>query len=281
VKILVKIDPTAVVNSGVEIGKGVEIGPFAILDSPGIKLEDGVKIKSHVVIEGNVTIGKNTTIWPFASIGSPAQDLKFFGEKTYVKIGESCNIREYVTINSSCGEGTFVVVGDHSLLMAYCHIAHNCIVGNHCVIANGTNLAGHVVIGDYVVIGGMCGFHQHVRVGSYAMVGGMSSVFYDFPPFLMGKGNPVEIGGLNLIGLKRRQIPLELRRMLNRIYRITFHSDKEIKNSLQKIEDEYGVEPLANVWLDFFRESRRGVSMIRLSKQSLVDKVLDKHLVST
>ncbi len=253
------IHPTAIVDPNAQIGDNVCIEPYAIIKKDVI-LHDNVTIKSHAYIDGHTTIGEGTTIWPSASIGTRTQDLKFYGETTYVKIGKNCHIREFVTINSSTKEGSVVSVGDHCLIMAYCHIAHNSTIGNHVVMSNSATLAGHVTIGNHAIIGGFAPIHQNVRIGDYAMVGGMSRVGHDIPPFTIGGGIPFKVGGINIVGLKRHHFPLEVRNALCRLFKIFYRSNLKFQEALEqaaKVGEEY---PEVKNWMDFcLAPSLRGV----------------------
>lgn len=253
-----KIHPTAIVEAGAKVGNNVTVDAYAVVRSH-VTLEDNVTIKSHVYIEGNATIGEGTTIYPFASIGTKTQDLKYRGETTYVKIGKKCEIREFVTINSSSGENTTVKVGDSCLIMAYCHIAHNCELGNCVVMSNNATLAGHVIIEDYAIIGGLTPIHQFVRVGNYSMVGGMSRVTHDIPPYTLGAGIPFKFGGLNLRGLKRHGFPLETRIQLSKAFKLTYRSKLLPHQSLNLIEKELPHIPEIKHWIQFCRASKRGL----------------------
>ncbi|MCH9612819.1 MAG: Acyl-[acyl-carrier-protein]--UDP-N-acetylglucosamine O-acyltransferase [Chlamydiia bacterium] len=250
--------PTAIVEPTVKIGKNVEIEPYAVIKG-NVELKDNVTVKSHAHIEGNTTIGRGTTIFPFASIGTVTQDLKFAGEETFIDIGENCSIRECVTINGSCGEGTRVSVGNQCLIMAYCHIAHNCQVGNQVIMSNNATLAGHVTVDDYAIVGGMTPIHQFVRIGSYAMVGGMSRVTKDVPPFTLGGGHPYKIGGLNLVGLKRRQFSLEARKALTKAFKVTYRSGIKLADALDLLRLEYPEDTNVKYWIDFCADSKRGL----------------------
>jgi UDP-N-acetylglucosamine acyltransferase len=255
------IHPTAIIEMGAIIGQRVEIEAYAIIKGT-VTLEDDVVIKSHAYIDGNTTIGAGTTVWPSASIGTRTQDLKFKGEQTFVKIGKNCQIREFVTINASCHENTVVEIGDNCLIMAYCHIAHNCKVGNGVIMANNAMLAGHVTIGDFANIGGMTPIHQHVRVGPYAMVGGFSRVTHDIPPFTIGAGVPYEVGGLNLIGLKRRGFALEDRIELTKAFKLTYRSGLRLQDSLERLIEENSSNPYVKEWIEFCQTSKRGLIAI-------------------
>lgn len=253
------IHPTAIIEPGAVIGDQVTIEPYAVIKST-VTLEDRVTIKSHAYIDGNTTIGEGTTIYPSACIGTQTQDKKFHGEKTFVKIGKNCDIREFVTINSSCQENSVVKIGDNCLIMAYCHVAHNCEVGNGVIMSNSAMLAGHVTVEDFVVIGGMTGVHQFVRIGAYSMVGGVSRVTHDVPPYTIGGGVPYKFGGLNLIGLKRNGFSLKTRQELSKAYKLLFQSKHRVEDALTLAENE--LEPLPEIqhWIKFCRESKRGVS---------------------
>ncbi len=252
------IHPLALVEQGAIIGKNVTIEAFAVVKS-GVKLHDSVVIKSHAYIDGNTTIGEGSTIYPYVSIGTKAQYLKFRGETTYVTIGKNCEIREFVTINSSVGEHTTVKVGDNCFIMAYCHIAHNSEIGNNVVMSNNATLAGHVIVEDFAIIGGLTPIHQFVRVGCYAMVGGMSRVTHDVAPYTIGAGIPYKFGGLNRIGLKRNGFSLRTRTELSKCFKLMFRSQLRPEDALKRIANE--VEPFPEVlhWINFCKTTKRGL----------------------
>ncbi len=252
------IHPSAIVEEGVKIEEGVVIEPFAVVKK-GVHLKAGVCIKSHAYIDGNTTIGENTVIYPGASVGTQTQDRKYAGETTYVEIGPNCVIREFATINASCGEGSKVVIGEDCLIMAYCHVAHNCLVGNHVIMANNVALAGHVIVEDYVNLGGMTPVHQRVRIGAHSMVGGMSRVTHDIPPYTVGGGIPYKFGGLNSIGLKRRDFPFEVRKSLARAFNLVYRSGLHLDQALEEIEAEVELLPEVKHWVDFCRTTQRGL----------------------
>lgn len=253
------IDSRAIIEQGALIGKNVIIEPYAVIKK-NVIIEDGCVIKSHAYIDGHTRVGENTVIWPSASIGTKAQDLKFKGEITYVEIGKNCEIREFVTINSSCGEGTKVKVGDNCLIMAYCHIAHNCEVGNHVIMSNSAMLAGHVTLEDHVIVGGMTPIHQFVRVGQYAMVGGFSRVTHDIPPYTIGAGYPYQLSGLNLVGLKRHGFSLELRQELSKAFKLTFRSSLPHIKAVEELENLEKKSKELEHWIQFCKTTKRGLS---------------------
>jgi UDP-N-acetylglucosamine acyltransferase len=252
------IHPQAIVEPGAKIGKNVTVEAFAVVKGT-VTLDDNVVIKSHAYIDGNTHIGEGTIVWPGASIGTKTQDLKFRGEKTYVVIGKRCEIREFVTINSSCQENSTVRIGDECLIMAYCHVAHNCELGNNVVMSNSAMLAGHVIVGDCAIIGGMTPVHQFSRIGSYAMVGGFSRVPRDVPPFTIGGGFPYKFGGINIIGLKRHKFPLEVRVALSKAFKLTYRSGLHLEEAIHQIEAQ--LEPFKEVqhWIQFCKSSKRGL----------------------
>lgn len=252
------LHPAAIIEEGVEIGHNVTVEPFVVLKK-GVRLEDNVVVKSHVCIEGETTVGENTIIFPGAVIGCPPQAIKYKGEKSTIHIGKNCQIREYVTINSSLGEGSYVSIGDNSMIMAYSHLAHNCTIGKNVIISNNAAISGHVVVGDYAIIGGKTAIHQFVRIGEYAMVGGFSPIGKDVPPFTIGRGEPFRFGGLNLVGLKRHGFELRTRQALSHAFRLVYRSQMKLEDAVVKIEEE--VEPLPEVkrWVEFCRSTKRGL----------------------
>jgi UDP-N-acetylglucosamine acyltransferase len=198
------IHPTAIISPDATLAEGAEIGPYTVI-GPDCTIGKNTSIGPHVVIEAHTDIGEACRISQFASLGGAPQDLKFKGEKTRVIIGNHNTIREYVTINRATSADIGVtIIGDHNLLMAYCHVAHNCKLGNHIIMANAANLAGHIHVEDFAIIGGLTGVHQFTRIGAHSIIGGASAVTKDIPPFVMASGNFAKLYGLNMIGLKRR-----------------------------------------------------------------------------
>ena len=254
-----KIHPTAIVSPDSYIGEGVEIGPYSVIGRD-VRIGNNTAVASHVVIEDGSHIGENCQISQFSCIGGIPQDLKFQGEETRVVIGNYNNIREYVTINRATREDLGVTtIGDHNLIMAYCHVAHNCQLGNRIVIANASHLAGHVLVEDYAVIGGLAGIHQFTRLGAHCMIGGASAVNRDVPPFVTVSGNHARLYGLNLIGMKRRGFKEETIKALKDAYRIIFRSGILLNRAIEIVEKEGNVIPEVRRFLEFIRASKRGV----------------------
>jgi len=224
------------IHPNAKIGKNVTIGPFCVIGE-NVSIGHDSVIHNNSVIVGNTTIGSNAEIFPFSSIGSKPQDLKYKGEKTFLRIGKNVRIREHVTINPGTeGGGKITIIGDNCLLMVGTHIAHDCRVGDNVIFANNATLGGHVEIGDNAVIGGLSAIHQFVRIGEGAMIGGMSGVTSDVIPFGSVMGNRAKLSGLNLIGLKRSNIKKEEIQNLRQIYRDLFKSsEKNFKQRLKEI----------------------------------------------
>lgn len=221
---MTNIHPTAIISPTATIAQDVVIGPYSVIGDE-VTIGAGCELKSHVVIDGVTTIGEHNTIFPFASIGSQPQDLKFGGERSELVIGNHNVIREHVTMNpGTAGGGLLTKVGDHCLFMMATHVAHDCMIGNHVILANNATLAGHVVVGDYVVIGGLAAVHQFVRIGEHAMIGGMSGVENDVIPFGSVMGERAGLAGLNLIGLKRRGFDRDTIHALRNVYKDVFEA---------------------------------------------------------
>jgi UDP-N-acetylglucosamine acyltransferase len=253
------IHPTAIISPEATLAEGVEIGPYSII-GPDVHIGKNTVVGPHVVIESQTDIGEGNRISQFTSIGGPPQDLKYKGEPTRVKIGNFNLIKEYVTINRATIHDIGVtMIGDHNLLMAYCHVAHNCKLGNHVVMANVANLAGHIHVEDHAIIGGMTGIHQFTRIGAHCIIGGASAVTKDIPPFVTASGNFAKLYGLNLIGLKRRGFSEETIAALKETYRIIFRSSMLLADAIQKVEQEVADFPEIRQFLEFIRKSERGV----------------------
>lgn len=253
------IHPTAIISPDATLSEGVDIGPYSII-GPDVHIGKNTKIAPHVVIESRTDIGEENRIAQFASIGGPPQDLKYKGEPTRVVIGNRNIIKEYVTINrSTTADIGVTILGDDNMLMAYCHVAHNCKLGNHVIMSNGVNLAGHIHLEDYAIIGGMTGIHQFTRIGAHCIIGGASAVNKDIPPFVTASGNFAKLYGLNMIGLKRRGFTEETIGALKAAYRIVFRSSLLLATAIRRVEEEVENLPEVRQFLDFIRASERGI----------------------
>jgi len=255
----VAIHPTAVVSPEARLGAGVKVGPYSII-GPDVIIGDDTQIGAHAVIEGKTKIGRSNKIYHFVSIGTAPQDLKYAGEPTALEIGDSNVIREFVTIHRGTeGGGGVTRVGNRCLLMAYTHVAHDCVVGDEVVMANGATLGGHVVVGDHVVMGGLSAVHQFCRIGAYAFLGGMSGVSKDVPPFVKFWGPRGRIYGLNLVGLRRHGFGREVISALRESYRILFKRDCPLKEALDEVEKRFsGISQIMEL-VSFIRSSKRGI----------------------
>ena len=250
------IHNSSVIDKKAKIGKDVKVGPFCYI-GPEVQIGDSVQLISNVHIEGNTKIGKNTKIFPFASIGTSPQDLKYKGESNSLEIGENNAIREYVTINPGTkGGGGKTVVGNNCLLMISSHIAHDCYIGNNVVIANNVPLGGHVTIEDSVVVGGNSAVQQYTRIGRLAMIGGMTGVLKDVIPFGLSFGNRNYLRGINLIGLKRNKYDNKKIMDLNAAFKKIF-SSKNLHENLGKINGEYKGNDLVAEVINFIAKDKK------------------------
>jgi UDP-N-acetylglucosamine acyltransferase len=254
------VHPTAIVHRRAQLADEVTVGPYTLIGEH-VRIGRGTRVDSHVVIEGWTEIGEECHIHPFVSLGAPPQHLQYKGEETCVRIGNRNILREYVTVNRATVFGGGVTsLGDHNVLMAYVHIAHDCHVGSHVVMANAATLAGHITIGDHAIVGGLVGVHQFVRIGSYSMIGGCSAVGQDVPPFLRAAGGyRARLFGVNTIGLKRHGFSDERIRLLKRVYRTLFLSDLRLAEAVKRVRDEYGDSQDVQDILGFIDGTKRGI----------------------
>ena len=250
------IHNSSVIDKNAEISSNVKIGPFCYI-GPKVKILENVELISNVHVEGNTTIGKGTKIFPFASIGTDPQDLKFKNENNSLSIGENNIIREYVTINPGTeGGGSKTLIGNNCLLMIASHVAHDCKIGNNVIIANNVPLGGHVTIEDSVVIGGNSAVQQFTRIGRLAMIGGMTGVLKDVPPFGLSIGNRNYLQGLNLIGLRRKKYDNKKIIDLDKAYKAIFDS-KNLHENLSKINGEYEDNELVAEVIKFIEKDKK------------------------
>ena len=250
------IHNSSVIDKKAKIGNEVKVGPFCYI-GPEVQISDRVELISNVHIEGNVKVGKGTKIFPFASIGTPPQDLKYKGEANSLEIGENNVIREYVTINPGTkGGGEKTIIGNNCLLMISSHVAHDCHIGNNVVIANNVPLGGHVIIEDSVVIGGNSAVQQFTRIGRLAMIGGMTGVLKDVIPFGLSFGNRNYLRGINIIGLKRKKYDNKKIMELDKAYKKIF-SSKNLHKNLSKINGEYRENDLVKEVINFIEKDKK------------------------
>ena len=250
------IHPTAIVDKNSKISKNVEIGPYCIVGSD-VEIGPNSKLHSHISIKGKTKIGKNNEIFPFVSIGTSPQDLKYKGEKNSIFIGDNNKLREYVNINPGTLQGgTITKLGDNNLLMVYCHIAHDCNIGNGIVLANNVQVGGHVKIEDNAIIGGSCAIHQFSRIGKLAMVGGMTGVLSDVIPFGLSLGNRNNLVGLNLIGLRRAKISNDDIKILQKSYDIIF-SNQNFRSNIDNLNADLKYNKYVKIIIDFINSDKK------------------------
>jgi UDP-N-acetylglucosamine acyltransferase len=252
------IHPTAIVSPQAELDEEVEVGPYAIIEEK-VRIGKGTSIASSALIAGGTILGKNVRVHHGAVIGTIPQDLKFEGEETQVVIGDGTVVREYATVNRGTKAYGTTTVGKECLLMAYSHVAHDCILGDHVIMANSVNLAGHVEVGDYAIIGGVVPVHQFVKIGAHAMIGGGFRVQQDICPYALVAGYPLKVTGLNLVGLRRRGFPREVIKKLEQAFKLLFFSGLNTTQAVERIQAEVDLIPEVQEILDFLSRSSRGI----------------------
>ena len=250
------INNTAIIDSNAKISKNVSIGAYSVI-GPNVQIGEGTVVQSHVNITGNTIIGVNNKIYPFVSIGNDPQDLKFKGEKNFLEIGDNNSIREYVTINPGTeGGGGKTKVGNNCLFMVSSHIAHDCIVGDHVILANNVPLGGHAHVDDHAIIGGNSAVQQFTRVGKFAMIGGMCGVVRDVIPYGIAHGNRSILQGLNLIGLRRKNIPNKEILSLSEAYKIIFKNENLTEN-LSNLSNDLRKNELVSQVVNFIEKDKK------------------------
>ena len=255
------IHHTSIIDNKSKISENVEIGPYCVI-GPDVEIESNSKLHSHVSIKGNTKIGKNNEIFPFVSIGTPPQDLKYKGEKNSIIIGDNNKFREYVNINPGTSQGgTITKLGSNNLLMVYCHVAHDCNIGDNIVLANNVQVGGHVIIEDNAIVGGSCAIHQFSRIGRLAMVGGMTGVLSDVIPFGLSLGNRNNLVGLNLIGLRRAKISNQDITILQKFYNLVF-TNQNFRSNLNNLNADIRDNKYVKIIIDFINtDKKRPISL--------------------
>lgn len=256
---MTRIHPTAIVAPEAQVGDEVEIGAYSIV-GPQVAIGAQTRVMAHVFLDGRTAIGAACTIFPFASIGTQTQDLKFKGGATHVEIGDHTTLREYVTVNSGTNEGDVTKVGSRCHIMAYSHIAHQCVIGNDVIFANAATLAGHVIVEDGAIIEGLTGIHQFVRIGRMSFLGGCSKAVQDIPPYMLANGNPATIHGLNTVGLQRRGVPEETQRLLKSAFKTLYRQNLNTSQAIAKIKAELPACPELEHLIAFIQASERGIA---------------------
>lgn len=256
------IHPTAVIDPKAELDGSVTVGPYAVIGAD-VRIGADSRIEAHAVVSGPTTIGSRNQISSFATVGGPPQDLKYKGEPTELIIGDDNLIREYASIHRGTVDGGGkTIIGDSNLLMAYTHVAHDCLIGNRVILANVATLAGHVEVQDHASIGGLVAVHQFCRIGKFSYIGGVSGISLDVPPYviLAGTRNRTRISGINKIGLRRNGYDRETISNLENAFRIIFRTPELLmKDALEQARSEYPNCPEVQYLIRFFEESKRGV----------------------
>ncbi len=250
-------DATAIVDPSAEIGEGVVIHPYTIIEA-GVQIGDGCEIGPHAVIRTGTRMGRNNRITIGAVLGDFPQDRKFDGEESYLQIGDNNHIREYVTLHRATGEGEATVIGDDNMLMAYCHIGHNSRIGNNIMIANCVQCSGHTQIDDFAVLGGMAGLHQFVRVGTMCMVAAMAMVRIDAPHYMLVAGSPARPRNINVIGMRRRGVSKEAITAIRHAYRLLYRSDLNTGEAIAQIRETIELLPEVENLLEFVESIPEG-----------------------
>jgi UDP-N-acetylglucosamine acyltransferase len=255
---MVEIHPTAIVSEKAKLGTDVKVGPFSIIHND-VEVGDGSVIDSHVVLYNGARLGNRVRIFQGASVANTPQDLKFGNEVTHFFIGDDTQIRECVTLHRGTHATGKSVVGKNCLLMAYTHVAHDCVLGDNIILANGVQIGGHVEIDNNVIVGGLVGIHQFTKIGAHAMVGSNSKVSADVPPFLMIQGAPARYEGINKVGLRRRGFTPEQLDAIKEAYRILYLSGMLFSHAQEKIAKELGEHQVVKDILNFIAKATRGI----------------------
>lgn len=263
------ISPLASIHPAAKLGNNVTVEPFAVIHEH-VAIGDDVHIMSHAVLMPFSKIGKGCKIFPGAVIGGVPQDLKFIGEETTVEIGDHTTIREFVTINRGTKDKWKTSIGAHCLLMAYAHVAHDCIIGDHVILANGVQLAGHVEIGDYAIIGGLAGAHQFTRIGAHTYIAGHTVIRKDVPPYVKAAREPMCYMGLNIVGLQRRAFPQHEIDTISRIYHLLFVGNHSTTTAVNMINEQLADSERKEEILQFVKSSKAGI-IKRYSKNGVDD----------
>jgi len=252
------ISPTAIIHPSAQLGKGVSVGSYSIIENDVI-IGKNTCIDAHAHIKPYTTMGKECKIFHGAVVGEIPQDQKFAGEKSQLIIGDATTIREFCTLNRGTKETGKTIIGSHCLLMAYVHVAHDCFIGDHSILSNSVQVGGHVEIGQHVIIGGMTPVHQFCKVGDYSFIGGGFRIVQDVPPYILAMNEPLQYSGLNIIGLRRKKFSTDLCKNLKHAYKLIYHSTLNRSQAVKQIKAEFNSTPEINNILEFIKKSDRGL----------------------
>jgi len=267
------IHPHTYIHPNAKLATNVKVDPFSVIHQ-NVEVGQGTWIGSNVTIMEGARIGKNCHIFPGAVISAIPQDLKFDGENTTVEIGDNTTIREFVTVHRGTKDRWKTTVGKNCMILAYSHIAHDCIIGDNCILSNNSQVAGHVVIGDWVILGGMCAIHQFVKVGHHVFIAGGSLVGKDIPPYIKAGRLPLSYAGVNSIGLKRRGFTVDKINHILDIYRVIYNKGMNTSQALEHLEEEFPATDERDEIVTFIRESGRGI-IKRYSKNNMDEDYAD------
>jgi UDP-N-acetylglucosamine acyltransferase len=254
----VQIHSTAIVDPGAELGSGTVVGPYCVL-GPDVTLGSECWLQHHVTLCGPMRAGERNKFYAYCSIGQQTQDLKYYGEPTYLEIGNENTFREFVTVNRSTTSEGKTRIGDAGNFLAYSHIGHDCTVGNEVVFSNNGTLAGHVRVDDNAVMGGLTAVHQFCRIGRFAITGGCSKIVQDVPPFMIADGNPAEVRGINVVGMERKGISPETIKLVKEAFRIIYRSKLNTGQALEALRTDLPAADEIKAIIDFITNSERGI----------------------
>lgn len=253
-----KIHPTAIIDSGAELMEDVEVGPYTVIEAD-VRIGAGSIIGSHVLLASGARLGRHVTVFKGAVIATPPQDLKFKGEPSTVEIGNNTIVREFATLHRGTSATGRTTIGANCFLMAYSHVAHDCVLEDKVIMANSVNLAGHVHLEEQVTIGGIVPVHQFVRIGRHSFIAGGTRVAKDVPPYILAANEPLKFAGLNHVGLKRRGFSPETLAALKHAYQLIYNSDLNISQALTRIREEMELTPEIRHVIEFIESSERGI----------------------
>lgn len=254
------VDPRAAVSPGARLAPDVEVGPFAVI-GPDVVIGPGSRVGPHAVVKGPTIIGAGNRIFQFASIGDDPQDMKYAGEPTRLVIGDRNTFREYVTVNRGTVTGIGETrIGNDNLILAYSHVAHDCVLGDHIIMSNAVNLAGHVQVGDWAIFSGYAGAHQFCRIGAHAFIANNTAVLQDIPPYVLAAGQPAEPRAVNLEGLKRRGFTEEQTRAIRNAFRVLYRSELKLEEAATQLRELARGQPVLECLAAFIAASTRGLA---------------------
>ena len=253
------IDTRAIIHPSARLANNVSVGPWSIIGA-NVEIDEGTDISSHVVIKANTRLGKNNTVYQFASVGEDPADKKYAGEDTWLEIGDGNIIREGCTLHRGTASGAGITrIGDNNLMMAYVHIAHDCIVGNNTVFANNAGLSGHAIVDDWAILGGYAGVNQFLRIGAHAMVGGMTHISHDVPAYVIVSGSPAAVRSVNTVGLERRGFDADTVKQIRRAFKVIYKKGLSLQEAQTQVAQMAVNSPAIDLLLQSIQGSAKGI----------------------